>query len=57
MKNRKAAALTDHLKRTMLHVGAVYSGPLFTSVPSPLYMAEKLKLDEIQHIFEQDKAL
>lgn len=106
MKNRKAAALTDHLKRTMLHVaveknhdsfakylvdlglnvnaregcgmtplsiavlkrnsvlcsflvksGAVYSGPLFTSVPSPLYMAEKLKLDEIQHIFEHDKAV
>ena len=37
--------------------GAVYSGPLFTSVPSPLCMAVKLELDEIQHIFEQDKAL
>ena len=41
----------------LVNSGAVYSGPLFTSVPAPLYMAKKLELDKIQHIFEQDEAI
>ncbi len=41
----------------LVESGAMYSGPLITSIPSPLFMAEELKLSEIQHIFHDEKAL
>ena len=36
---------------------AKYSGPLFTSIPSPLSMAKEMKREDIQQICEDDKVL
>ena len=41
----------------LVESGAKYSGPLFTSIPSPLTMAKEIKLEEIQHLFENDQVL
>ncbi|XP_028396960.1 uncharacterized protein LOC114520826 [Dendronephthya gigantea] len=41
----------------LVESGAKYSGPLFTSVPSPLSMAKELNLEDIQQIFEYDQVL
>ena len=34
--------------------GAKHSGPLYTSIPSPLQMAEKLEIEDIIDIFMED---
>ena len=41
----------------LVESGAKHSGPLFTSIPSPLSMAKEMKLEDIQQIFEDDKVL
>ena len=41
----------------LVESGAKYSGPLFTSIPSPLNMTKELKLEDIQQIFEDDQVL
>ena len=40
----------------LVESGAQHSGPLFTSIRSPLIMSKAMKLDEIQHLFEEDGA-
>ena len=39
----------------LVELGARYSGPLFTSIPSPLCMAERLQHAEISQIFSEDQ--
>ena len=39
----------------LMESGARYSGPLFTSIPSPLCMAERLQHAEILQIFSEDQ--
>ena len=39
----------------LVESGARYSGPLFTSIPSPLCMAERLQHAEILQIFSEDQ--
>ena len=41
----------------LVQYGAQYSGPLFTSIPSPLVMAKTMKLTDIERIFTEDGAL
>ena len=41
----------------LVESGAQHSGPLFTSIPSPLVMAKAMDLDEIQRLFEDYSAL
>ena len=41
----------------LVQCGAQHKGPLFTSIPSPLVMAETMDLVDIQHVFEEDDAL
>ena len=42
------------LVELLVKYGAHHSGPLFTSLPSPLVMAKTMKLREIQCILEED---
>ena len=41
----------------LVEAGAKHSGPLFTSIPSPLVMATKLELNDILAMFNEDSAL
>ena len=41
----------------LVESGAKYSGPLFTSIPSPLSMTKEMKLANIQQIFKDNKVL
>ena len=43
------------LCKFLVESGARYSGPLFTSVPSPLCMAERLQYPEILEVFAEDQ--
>ena len=43
------------LCKFLVESGARYSGPLFTSIPSPLCMAERLQHTEILQIFAEDQ--
>ncbi len=45
------------LCKFLVESGAQYSGPLFTSIPSPLVMAKTMHLEHIQRLFEEDNAL
>ena len=45
------------LVELLVKYGAHHSGPLFTSLPSPLVMAKTMKLTEIQCILEEDGVL
>ena len=45
------------LCKFLVDSGAQHSGPLFTSIPSPLVMAKAMHLDNIQRLFEEDSAL
>ena len=45
------------LCKFLVDSGAQHSGPLFTSIPSPLVMAKAMHLDNIQSLFEEDSAL
>ena len=41
----------------LVEAGAKHSGPLFTSIPSPLAMSTKLELNNILAMFNKDSAL
>ena len=41
----------------LVEAGAKHSGPLFTSIPSPLVTATKLELNNILGMFNEDSAL
>ena len=43
------------LCKFLVESGARYSGPLFTSIPSPLCMAERLQHGEVLQIFAEDQ--
>ncbi len=43
--------------KLLIEAGAKHSGPLFTSIPSPLAMAMKLELHDILDIFDKDSVL
>lgn len=45
------------MSKFLVESGAKYCGPLFTSIPSPLCMAETLKLEEIEKLFSEDHEL
>ena len=44
----------NSIVNVLIKSGAQHSGPLFTSVPSPLLMAKTMNLTEVVHIFEED---
>ena len=42
--------------KVLVDAGAKHSGPLYTSIPSPLQMAEKLEIEDIIDLFMEDSA-